>query len=157
VGYRQVCANGMKLRVPLHEAEIVKVEERMQIEKLLESHAVIRHTTNANTKLQMIQLAVEAMQIMKEPVARMIRAARGTPIAKEYAKQLIGEYIGKRLHEEILAQYSNEEQNIWGLYNAITNVASHNSEIAQSTANGLINNSAIMLEEVVAPRPRKRA
>lgn len=49
------------------------------------------------------------------------------------------------MSERILERYKTEENSLWGLYNAITFVASHNATIP--TMNGLLNKSANLLEK----------
>jgi hypothetical protein len=151
VGYRQVCSNGMVVRVPLDNAEFVKLEEREKIEVLLRETARIIHMGKAHDKVEAIRYIVEAMELLKEPVARMIEASKNKILAEKMAKELIAKYLGKRLNKKVLAQYRKEEKNLWGLYNAMTFVASHNKEIATSSADSLLNGSAEMLrEELVA-------
>jgi hypothetical protein len=56
--------------------------------------------------------------------------------------------VGKRLSTQIYNQFYDEEQTIWGLYNAITNIASHG--VQPTTMNGLINKAADLLEGELA-------
>src|SRR3990167_4094494 len=46
-GYRQICANGMKIRVPLEEAEYFSAETRKKVITLLSESARIIHTPKA--------------------------------------------------------------------------------------------------------------
>lgn len=146
VGYRQVCSNGMVVRVPIDEAEFVKPELREKLTELLKLSARIIHMGDkVHDKVEALQLVVEAMELLKEPVSKMIMASQNTPVAQAQAKELIAKYIGKRLHQRILGQFRKEEKTLWGLYNAMTNVASHDKEIATSTADSFLKGSAEML------------
>jgi len=147
VGYRQVCSNGMKIRVPLAEAEFVEAEERQKIEQLLAAQKRIVHSKDALEKVRLVQVAVEAISLLREPVARIIQAAQRKEITKEESEKLLEKYIGKNLKDRILDQFvGNKEKSLWSLYNAVTYVASHGT-VAQSTQMGLIDRSAKMLEQ----------
>lgn len=146
VGYRQVCSNGMKVRVPLDEAEIVTLEERRKITNLLYKNLRIVHIgDNVQEKVQSVQYITEAMELLKNPVSRIIEASQNKEVGTKIAEEILLKYIGKRLKQKILGQFRKEEKTLWGLYNAITYVASHDREISTSTANSLIENSADLL------------
>jgi hypothetical protein len=150
VGYRQVCENGMKIRVPLDEAEFVRPEIRGKVTSLLEMSANVAHIGNVESKIKATQYVVEAMSLLKEPVKAMIEKARTQEIGEKEAKALLAKYIGKRLTSAINDKFQSEEQNLWGLYNAITYIASHG--VTVSTMNGLMNKSANLLErELLVP------
>jgi hypothetical protein len=149
VGYRQVCSNGMVVRVPIDNADFVRLEEREKIEVLLRQSIRIIHTGKAQEKIEQIRYLVEAMALLKEPVARMIKAATMKGIGQMEAEELLKKYIGKRLKAKLLGQFEQEEKTLWGLYNAITFVAAHDNEIKTSTKNSLITKSAdLLLAEV---------
>jgi hypothetical protein len=150
VGYRQVCSNGMKIRVPLDQAEFVRPEVREKIEALMVLSEKIVHMGNPEEKISAVKYVVEAMALLKEPVALIIKRAKSIPVGQQEAKKLIGKYVGKRLSKAIYGQFvEHEEPTMWGLYNSITFVASH--DVKLSTMNGLLNSSAEMLEkELVA-------
>lgn len=149
VGYRLACKNGMLIHVPLNNAEIIKWEERQKLDELLTLHNRILHTEGAGEKVKTVRLVVEAMAIMRNPIKRMVEIAKTKSIGEELAKELIGKYIGKRMANNILNQYNNEERNLWGLYNAVTWVASHKN-IAKSTRQNLLNKSATLLAESIS-------
>lgn len=148
VGYRQVCSNGMKIRVPLEQAEFVRPEVREKVEALLTLSQKITHMGNPEEKISAVKYVVEAMSLLKEPVALIIKKAKDVKVGDEEAKKLIKKYIGKRLSGRILGQFDEEEQTLWGLYNSITFVASHG--VKATTMNGLIDRSAEMLEQELA-------
>jgi hypothetical protein len=146
VGYRQVCSNGMKIEVPLDEAEFVTLEERKRITELLNKKLRIVHFGDeVQEKVQSVQYIVEALELLKNPVSRLIEASQKKEVGTKLAEEIILKYIGKRMKQRILGQFRKEEKTLWGLYNAITFVASHDREISTSTANSLIENSADLL------------
>jgi hypothetical protein len=152
VGYRQVCSNGMKIRVPLEEAEFVRQELREKIENLMHLSESIAHLGDIEHKIEAVQYVVEAMVLLKEPIAKIIEKAKEKRIDNQDAKKLIKEYIGKRMGKAIYEQFHEEEQTIWGLYNSITYVASHG--VKTSTMNGLLNKGADLLEGEITVRNR---
>lgn len=149
VGYRQVCSNGMVIRVPLDDAEIIKPELREKVVKLLEQHAKIIHTGDRAREIQAVQYVVEAVTLLREPVARIIEKAQTRAIGHDEAKELLQKYVGKRMKQRVYNQFLSENPDLWGLYNSITYVASHD-RIAQSTSNGLLNKAADLLEQEIS-------
>jgi len=148
VGYRKVCSNGMIIRVPLDNAQIVRLEEREKIEQLLMENTKIIHMGNAEEKVQAVQYVVEAMTLLKNPLERLIKTAQSRELTEEAAKEFIRKYVGKRVRQKILDRYEREEPTLWGVYNAITNVAS-NENLSVRTSNGLINRAAMLMEKEV--------
>jgi len=146
-GYRQVCSNGMKVRVPLeqHEELYLTYEKREKIEELLHMAENIAHVGDPEAKIEAVQYAVEAMALLKDPVAALIKKAKELNIdGEKEARGLIAQYIGKRMRDAIIRQYNEEgDKTLWGLYNAVTFVASHG--VSVRTMNGLIDKSADML------------
>ena len=128
VGYRQVCSNGMVVRVPLTEASIIKPELVVKLkEKLWEQKAKIRHNSLADKRLLAIQYAVEAVALLAEPVEMMIKTAIGKHLSTEQIIQLVETHITKRYRERVLGCI--EGDSLWDLYNAITYVASHDDSL----------------------------
>jgi len=152
VGYRLACSNGMKVRVPLEEAEFVRKEVREKVEKLLTMSQKIAHLGDVEHKIEAVQYVVEAMALLKDPVKRIIEKAKNKKVGKKEAKLLIAQYVGKRLSTQIYNQFYDEEQTIWGLYNAITFVASHG--VQPTTMNGLLNKAADLLEGELAVKTK---
>lgn len=153
VGYRQVCKNGMVVRVPLAEADYVTAEEVTKIQAAVAKFTYetrIFHVGDAKARIAEMQYVAEVVALLKAPMQRMLQKASTTALNSETAKKLIKGYIGKRLEDRILQQYDKEEKTLWGLYNAVTYVASH--DVKGSTMNGLLKKSAIMLERELTAR-----
>jgi hypothetical protein len=151
VGLRLACKNGMKVRVPLDQAEEIKIDIRTEIQEkakeLLRLATNIIHMGEVEKKIEAVQYVTEAMTLLKEPIAQIIQSAKEKEIGEKYAKELIAKYIGKRLSQRIYEQFQREDRTIWGLYNAITYVASHGVKVP--TMNGLIDRSADLLEQEI--------
>jgi hypothetical protein len=147
VGYRQVCANGMKIRVPLNEAEIVRPEIRQQIENLFEKSTRLLHTKGVNVKLEQMQYYAEALALLKDPVRAIIQKAEKFDLRnKVLLKRIVDAHVGKRTAKKVLEQFKEEKQDLWGLYNAITYVASHNEGLNDFSRERLIDKAADMLQ-----------
>jgi len=151
VGYRQVCDNGMIIRVPLDKADIIRPELQEQVKELLSKHAKIIHTGDKSKEIQAVQYVVEAVTLLKEPVARIIEIAQNRKIGQQEAIDLIRKYIGKRMVQRVRNRFAYENPDLWGLYNAVTYVASHD-RIAQSTSNGLLVKAADLLEQEISAK-----
>lgn len=146
VGYRQVCSNGMKIRVPLDEAEFVRPEIKTEVEQLLKTNIAIQHTKNAERRIEAMQYIVEAMALLRAPVEAMIqKAQKWTWKDQEHYEQLIETHVGKRFKSKIEDQLQNESQDLWGLYNAMTHVASHDNEIKDTARETILNKAANMM------------
>lgn len=144
-GFRLVCSNGMKIRVPLKSHFILEEKKRVKIVTLLSMASRIVHMgQDVKQKIEAVQYVVEAMALLKEPVAKIIELAKNQEIGEKKAKELIALYIGKRLSDRIYQRFQQDESpTLWGLYNSITFVASHG--VTVPTMNGLIDKSANML------------
>jgi hypothetical protein len=153
VGYRQVCSNGMIVRVPLNNAEFVREEEVTKITQLLNKRMKIRHSLQADAMLEELQFTVEGFLLMKNPLERIIKKAQMTPLLIDQALELIEKYVGKRKQDRILSQFGKEEQTLWGLYNAMTFIASHTETFNKATKfNTSLEKAATMLEvELTTP------
>lgn len=148
VGYRKVCSNGMMVRVPLDNAEIVKKEVRGKLEELMAEQEKIIHRGQPEAQIEAVQFVVEAVALLGPSVNRMIEKAAVQEMGKKEARELINKYIGKRLEERLMGQFDRESPTLWGLYNAVTNVATH-GKLAKTTAEGLMRRSAKMLTEAM--------
>lgn len=147
VGYRQVCSNGMKIRVPLNEAEFVKPEIRQQIENLFEKNTRLLHTKGVNVKLEQMQHYAEALALLKDPVKAIIQKAEKFDLRnKVLLKRIVEAHVGKRTSKKVLEQFKEEKQDLWGLYNAITYVASHDEGLNDFGRERLIDKAADMLQ-----------
>lgn len=147
VGYRQVCSNGMKIRVPLEQAEIVRPEIRTKLQVLLKEHARIIHSSAALEKIDTMQYVVEAMTLLREPVENMIKRSQRWLIEDAVQlKELIKKHVGKRWADRVKEQYHQEPgESLWDLYNAITHVASHDAKLKDTNRESLIDKAANML------------
>jgi len=156
VGYRQVCSNGMKIEVPLDQAEFIRPEVRERVLQLLKLQRRFLHTTNVNGRIAEIQHVVEAVSLLQEPVAEMIRRAQEWKISDaQQLDFLIRKHVGKRMHRRVREQYAAEDDSLWGLYNAITYIASHDSKLRAPTIDRMQGEAAAMLrEEIVAEVPQ---
>jgi hypothetical protein len=150
VGYRLACQNGLKIRVPLAEAEELRIEKKVveKIEELIKMATRIVHMgteQEMKQKLAAIGYVVEAVSLLKQPIETIIKKAKNKQIGEAEAKELIGKYVGRRMSNRILERFKEEEQSLWGIYMAATYTGSHDCSIP--TMNGLINSSAKMLEK----------
>jgi hypothetical protein len=150
VGYRLACQNGMKIRVPLAEAEELRLEKKVveKVEELIRMATRIIHMgteTEMKQKLEAVKYMCEAMALLREPVGIIIKKAKDREVGEEDAKKLLSLYVGKRMSNRILEKFKEEGNTMWSLYNSITFVASHDCSVP--TMNGLINSSAQMLEK----------
>jgi hypothetical protein len=150
VGYRLVCQNGMKIRVPLDQAEFLKLEKNVteKITELIKMATRIVHMgteQEIQQKMEAVQYVTEAIGLLKEPIELIISKAKKIKVDEEMMKSLIKTYVGKRMSQRILEQFAKEKGNLWGAYQAFTQVASHGCTVP--TMNGLLNKSAIMLEQ----------
>ena len=146
VGYRQACSNGMIVRVPLAEAEFVRPEIMEKITVLLSDHKAITHTKTAEEKVKKMQYIVEAVSLLREPVDSMVKAAKLQKIDTERLKEIIKLHIGQRYKARITEQFESEDKDLWGLFNAITHVASHTEELKDTSRQTLLVKAADMLK-----------
>ena len=110
-----------------------------------------RHNSLAEAKLEELQYTVEAFLLMKNPLRRIIEKAQSIEMHKEKAEELIEKYIGKRKLDKVMEQYGNEERTLWGLFNAVTFIASRGfekNEVARKF-NTVLEKAATMLEEEI--------
>jgi hypothetical protein len=152
VGYREVCKNGMVAQVPLDAAEFVRPEIRKQVEGLLSSMTNIPHLSRAEDKIQRVKWTIEAVALLREPVEAMIKAGQDFKIADpKVLERLVKAHVGSRFKKRVLEQYEKEASDLWGLFNAMTHVASHDPEIKVASRETLMQKAAQMLRvEVTA-------
>lgn len=162
VGYRQICSNGMKIKVPLDQAEIIKLETVERIQSLIQGQERILHTKSAEEKLQRIQYVVEALSLLHKPVEAYINRAKEFSIADRHKlMQLVKLHVGERYAERVAARYridsDREGTSLWSLYNAITYVASHEPELKTVSRENLIDKAAdMLLVEVYNRQPKTK-
>ena len=156
VGYRQVCSNGMKIRVPLNQAEIIKAETVVKIENLFRERASLRHTESVSEKLVAMQFTTEALALLQEPVANEIKKAIMWKIENTTKlKDIIKKHVGQRYAERVLNKYRRDSgKNLWDLFNAVTDVASHEVGINKIISReNLIDKASKMLYEELHVAP----
>jgi len=149
VGYRQVCKNGLKIKVPLNEATIFKLEEVTKLRALISEATRLRHTSGVFNKIELIKYSIEAIAILKKPVEAMINYSKAFKIEHaEVLKKLIKRHVGRRFMAKVRDTYETENtcsSDLWGLYNAITYVASHDESISDTARETLLDKGANML------------
>jgi hypothetical protein len=157
VGYRQVCSNGAKIRVPLEQAEIIKPEIVEKITSLFKEQAKITHRKNAHNRLLLVPYVVEALIILRESVNKMINKAIDESVLEHLKteegdktlKNFIKGYVKKRYASVVLEQFNHEgDFSFWGLYNAITYVASHDNDMSLETSELLLERAGLLLYEL---------
>lgn len=146
VGWRQVCSNGLKIKVPVDEAEIITLEKVTQIRTLFHEQTNIMHTETAFKKIEAMQYIAEAISLLKDPVERIIKKAQKWTIQdREHLEKLIKQHVGKRYAQRVADRYARDgDTSLWGLYNSITAVASHD-EMKAVAREHLIDKAADML------------
>jgi len=139
VGYRQICSNGMKIRVPLNNAEIIRPELKTKIETLFSQITRIRHTKGAVSRLEEIKSSVEAVTLMKEPVELMIKNLQTIQVNDQQLELLIKKFVGKRFKLKVINAFNEgNDHSTWGFYNAMTWVASHDETIKPTARQTLL-------------------
>lgn len=147
-GVRQVCQNGLMMRVPLDWVDVVHQEERLKIESLIKEAKSIAHYGEIEKKIKVMQYVTEAFVLLQKPIERILARSKLYEIEnQEEARKLLKKYIGKRLSERILKKYDTEEGTLFGLWNAATWIASHDEKIKERTRHNLIEDAGIMLEK----------
>ena len=146
-GYRLACSNGMTVRASLSFANgeprivdrlnakvgdlvDVRLEEVHAGEKTVSEpvRAYIRHYgKNARLNLTRLESAILGLQHIIPEIEREIVEARKSELQDRRSAELLLEGLGfgDRQADAIMGAYSLEPQNEWGLYNAITGVATH--------------------------------
>jgi len=152
VGWRQVCSNGMKIKVPLNEAEIITMEKVTQIQTLLAERTSIKHTEAALVRIEAMQYIAEAISLLRDPVEKMIlKSQKWTILDRQHLEKLIKTHVGRRYAQKIASRYDIDgDHSLWGLYNAITYVASHD-ELKPVSRDNLIDKAADMLNKELFP------
>jgi hypothetical protein len=161
-GYRQVCSNGLKIKVPLMEAEIVKEETRTQLTTLFKERTRVLHTKSAESKIEAIQYVVEAISLLKQPVENMIKKAQKWTINDStHFKELIKLHVGRRFATKVINQYNKDSEiegdSLWALVQAMTAVASHDPSLSTTARETLIDKASEMLVVEMFPKPEVKA
>ena len=143
---RQVCSNGMKMRVPIEWHEISKLVDVTRLHTLFNESAKFAHVTDVAERVKQMGFIAEAFAMLQKPIEKMIELGKDIHITQSVAEAMIKAYIGKRLSGQILAAYEKEQgQNLWALYNAVTYTASH-AGLSQRTSLAMIEKAADMYE-----------
>jgi len=151
-GYRLACQNGMMIRVPLEWRKVVKDVVRTKLQEIISVSRRIIHRGDVDSKIAEIKYIIEAMSYLQEPVAAIIEEAKLlTYDDVQKVKNLIAFHVGKRNSSQIFSQYEREEQTLWGLYNAITNVASHQEKMKMNRRDVLLASAANLLNAELDP------
>ena len=155
VGYRLACSNGMKIEVPLDQAELVRPEIREKVTQLLSERTRVLHTKSADNKIQAIKYVVEAMALLREPAELMIKKAQKWTIDDTTLfKKLIKLHVGNRFAKKVEHQWNKDspEDSLWNLYNAMTFVASHDTSLSTTARETLIDKASKMLSTELFPK-----
>ena len=157
VGYRQVCSNGMKIKVPLDQAEIVSEELVAKITEVCNLQERVLHFIGAESKLEAIKGMAEAMVMIREPVNKMIALAESWQIDDEKLKEFLEDNVKKRYRATVEAQYKRQIESgegkatAWNFYNSLTFVASHETgfKLNFSARDRMLDRAADFLVDVV--------
>jgi len=146
-GLRQVCTNGMVIKVPLKSNKYLVAEEVTKVKTLLANYRSIIHTgKKVDEKINEMQYVVEAFLLLRDPMNRMIADSQKMLVGKEKAEKYLEKYVARRQYDKYLEQFGKEEQTLWGLYNAITFVASHEADKSARVREKSLLKAATMLE-----------
>jgi hypothetical protein len=132
-GYRKVCSNGMTVRIPLREVDeergdFVKAEEVVETRNIDSVATRIIHMGDQEKKVMQIKNIISTLVSSMTYVESVVAEAKAEGVGPEEAKERLRNLgFGKRLTEKIIKNFEVEEQNRWGLYNAITNYATHDT------------------------------
>ena len=150
---RQVCSNGMKMRVPIEWHEISKLVDVTRLHTLFNESAKFAHVTDVAERVKQMGFIAEAFAMLQKPIEKMIEMGKDIYLTQTQAEAMIKAYIGKRLSGQIMAAYANEiggsdkrpSNTLWALYNAVTYTASH-AGLSQRTSLAMIEKAADMYE-----------
>lgn len=146
-GYRQVCANGMVVRVPLKATKYLDAVQVTHIKELITKAQSIKHMKGVmNKKLQQVQFITEAILLLQSPLNMMIIDSQKFKVTPEQAELLIKKYVGQRMIDKTLENFRQEQGNdLWSLYNSITYFASHEPALTISRRENFLKKAGNML------------
>ena len=156
-GYRQICSNGMKIKVPLMEAEIVKEEIREKLTLIFKERTRVLHTKSAESKIEAIKYVVEAVSLLQKPVENMIKKAqKWTIVDSTHFKELIKLHVGRRYAQKVINQYNKDsaDESLWNLFNAMTFVSSHDPTLSVTARDTLLDKASDMLTAELFPKTK---
>lgn len=145
-GYRQTCDNGMVVKVPLKSCKYMDAVRVKKIKELLDINTRIIHKgENVDSQLEKVQYLVEGFLLLKDPLNMMIIDAQKYELTRDEAEKFLEKYIGRRRMDRYLELYGREEQTLWGLYNSITFLASHQDNLSTNVREKLLVRAGDML------------
>jgi hypothetical protein len=135
-GLRQICSNGMKIKIPLSEMlpqeidkmkpENVIAEEKQDVLNQSQKEFVgsVKHIgKDFGMKYKnLFEMAKIAIPIIEEKIKHAIEK---NITNEEFMLWLQDRMFTKKSIKGILERYDNQDENVWGAYNAITEYASH--------------------------------
>jgi len=163
-GYRRVCSNGMTIRIPLAElGDLNKVQVKGKAAKKGEIVAIkpelvgkvegavrtsIRHVgKDVDVHLERLnQMFLSLPAVAKHLEARIKAVKKISFTAKEADERLEEIGMSDRVRKRVLELYQREEQNAWGLYNAMTAHATHDASVKPSRMDWLLGKATGLLE-----------
>jgi hypothetical protein len=139
-GVRQICSNGMKIRVPLSALnaseldnmkpeEVVAQEEFIQITEkqmatLQNDTGYVRHKGNIDLKFESLLRTIRASTNYIQ--TKINRAMDATMTQPEFVKFLADTmHLSERDMDKLIADYFKEKQTKWAAYNVITAHTTH--------------------------------
>lgn len=156
-GFRQVCSNGLVIKVPLKTCKYMDTQLVTRVRELLvQKVSIIHKGKNVDQKIQDMQFITEAFLLLKNPISEMIKDAKLIYLEGTQAEQIIRKYVGKRRLEWYLQHFTQEEQTLWGLYNSITYISSHDKNMRNGERESLLNRAANLLENELMPEVKTK-
>ena len=145
-GIRKTCSNGSIIKIPLKSTKYLDVETREKVTQLMTEFKNIRHTKGAEERVLEVQYLVEAFLLLRNPLNRMIFDAQKLHLEPAKVKELITKYVGERVVKRIEQDfYRHDDRSLYGLWNAVTSVASHTDDYKDGTRNSLLDKAANLL------------
>jgi hypothetical protein len=153
VGFRQICSNGMKIRVPMDEVmaatgtqatelqmsvkraltEVWETEEnRIRVKSILHVRKKISHKGDVVKKLEEQKKVMEVLVALKDPVKRMIARAQNKHVGPKEAMDVLVSYLGVGTARRIVQCVADGEcdplVSAWDVYNSFTYYATHKAD-----------------------------
>ncbi len=95
--------------------------------------------------MEAFKYIAEGLTLLKKPMNAMIKAGQELKINPEEITPILKRHLAERYHEKVANQFQDEQQNLWGLYNAVTYVASHDPAYKEQTKQLMLEKAANML------------
>ena len=161
-GLRLACMNGMTIRVNLgdisklnltdkHRAVgdvVLKKEFKVDKADVQTVKTYIKHF-GKNTQMDMDRVAdmFMALPVVVKRLEEQIRTVKGISLtSKEAEARLVELGFGERTTAKVLARFRREEMTAWGLYNAITAHATHESKVSPLSMERTLNRAQGIME-----------